>query len=78
MRVILVTGGNKGIGKALCEKILKSHSDTFVYLGSRDASRGSDALASIVDSMGAAFSSRIECLEMVGVSSNSSRFSMLV
>jgi len=43
MRRILVTGGNKGIGLAIVEAILAEHTDTFVYLGSRDATRGRDA-----------------------------------
>jgi NAD(P)-dependent dehydrogenase (short-subunit alcohol dehydrogenase family) len=66
LKVIVVTGGNKGIGKALCEKILRSYPETFVYLCSRDASRGSEAVASIIDSVGPDISSRIACLEMVG------------
>lgn len=48
MRRILVTGGNKGIGRAIVEAILAEHDDTFVYLGSRDAGRGDDAVAAVV------------------------------
>ena len=40
MRRILVTGANKGIGRALARAILAQHDDTFVFLGSRDPSRG--------------------------------------
>ncbi|MFN0253443.1 MAG: SDR family NAD(P)-dependent oxidoreductase [Kofleriaceae bacterium] len=47
MRHVLVTGANKGIGFAIVEAILAEHADTFVYLGSRDASRGRDAAASV-------------------------------
>lgn len=59
---ILVTGANKGIGKAICQKLLSDFPDAYVLLGSRDASRGSAAVASIVDALGADVSSRIEPL----------------
>jgi len=45
---ILVTGGNSGIGLALCKLLVKDHS-CHVYLGSRDASRGAAALKTILD-----------------------------
>ena len=44
---ILVTGGNSGIGLALCKLLIKDHS-CYVYLGSRDASRGADAMKTIL------------------------------
>ena len=40
---ILVTGGNSGIGLALCKLLIKNHS-CYVYLGSRDVSKGEAAL----------------------------------
>lgn len=43
MQYILVTGGNKGIGLALCKAILKHSDQTFVFLGSRDETRGQTA-----------------------------------
>jgi NAD(P)-dependent dehydrogenase (short-subunit alcohol dehydrogenase family) len=43
MRRILVTGANKGIGLAIVQRILSEHSDTFVYLASRDLERGKAA-----------------------------------
>mmetsp|Transcript_3923 Transcript_3923/g.9883 ORF Transcript_3923/g.9883 Transcript_3923/m.9883 type:complete len:298 (+) Transcript_3923:126-1019(+) len=46
-RHILVTGANKGIGLALCREILEQHSDTNVFLGSRDAARGEAAANSL-------------------------------
>lgn len=40
-RPILVTGGNKGIGKAICSKLLKEYpNDVYVLLGSRNVERG--------------------------------------
>ena len=45
---ILVTGGNSGIGLALCKLLIKDHG-CYVYLGSRDLGRGEAALKSIID-----------------------------
>ncbi len=47
MRRTLVTGANKGIGFAIAERILEEHDDTFVFLGSRDRSRGEVAAEKI-------------------------------
>ena len=46
-RSILVTGANKGQGKALCERILTEHDDTRVFLCSRDLKRGEEAAISL-------------------------------
>ena len=43
MRSYLITGANKGQGYALCKRILSEHSDTHVYLCSRDIQRGREA-----------------------------------
>lgn len=43
MKTIVVTGANKGIGKATVERILRDHGDTRVLLGSRDLARGQQA-----------------------------------
>ena len=51
MRRILVTGANKGIGRAIVEAILREHEDAFVYLGARDAMRGDAALEAVVGSV---------------------------
>lgn len=48
MRNVVVTGGNKGIGLAIVQAILEEHADVFVYLGSRDATRGDEARAGLV------------------------------
>lgn len=63
MRRILVTGANKGIGLAIVEAILARADDTFVHLGSRDAGRGREAVASIV-ARNAAFVGRVEAFEL--------------
>ena len=40
LKTIVVTGANKGIGRAVCEKLVKDYADTEVYLGSRDEAKG--------------------------------------
>ena len=45
---ILVTGGNSGIGLALCKLLIKDHG-CYVYLGSRDPTRGANALKTILE-----------------------------
>ena len=46
MKTVLVTGGNTGIGLALCELLVEEHG-CFVYLGSRNLDRGTQAVNSI-------------------------------
>lgn len=46
---VLVTGGNSGIGLALCKLLARDHG-CHVFLGSRNAEKGANALASIVSS----------------------------
>merc|ERR1712007_330126 len=43
-KVILVTGGNKGIGLAIVEALLQEVENSIVLLGSRDAVRGQQAV----------------------------------
>jgi carbonyl reductase 1 len=59
-KLILVTGANKGIGKAICQRILVEFPDTHVLLGSRDQSRGELAVKSILESAVGDFASRID------------------
>jgi len=42
-KYVLVTGGNKGIGKAICQRLLEEYSDVKVLLGSREEERGQAA-----------------------------------
>lgn len=46
-RSVLVTGGNAGIGKALCKQ-LAAEDGLFVFLGSRNSAKGAAALKDIV------------------------------
>lgn len=48
-RRIVVTGANKGIGLAICRKLLTDAEDTFVYLGARDQNRGDAAAKTLVE-----------------------------
>ncbi|CAE7632703.1 SDR2b [Symbiodinium sp. CCMP2592] len=49
MKRVVVTGGNSGIGLALCKQ-LAQEDGCYVYLGSRNVEKGEKALASIVSS----------------------------
>jgi NAD(P)-dependent dehydrogenase (short-subunit alcohol dehydrogenase family) len=63
MRRILVSGANKGIGRALVSAILESAEDTHVYLGAREIQRGEDARASMVQAH-PAWADRVEVLQL--------------
>lgn len=64
MKRILVSGANKGIGLAVCEKLLTEWSDTYVLLGSRNPERGKAAVQSIVKKLGEGVKDRVECIEL--------------
>jgi carbonyl reductase 1 len=63
MRRILVTGANKGIGLAIVTAILHEHDDTFVLLGSRDATRGHAAREGLVQAH-SGWGDRLEVVEL--------------
>lgn len=44
---VVVTGGNKGQGYALCERVLVERPDAHVFLGARDEARGEAAAAAL-------------------------------
>eukprot|EP00927_Polykrikos_kofoidii_P073625 TRINITY_DN69645_c0_g1_i1.p1 TRINITY_DN69645_c0_g1~~TRINITY_DN69645_c0_g1_i1.p1 ORF type:complete len:279 (-),score=51.33 TRINITY_DN69645_c0_g1_i1:4-840(-) len=48
MRRVVVTGGNAGVGRALCAKLVIDDG-CFVYMGSRSLERGAAALASLIE-----------------------------
>lgn len=68
--VTLVTGANKGIGRALVETILKKQPEAHVLLGSRDLERGQKTVGEIVEA-NPAFKDRLELLHL-DVSSSAS------
>ena len=45
---VFVTGGNDGIGKALCHQLARNH-NIHVFLGSRNEQRGKDAIKDIME-----------------------------
>jgi NAD(P)-dependent dehydrogenase (short-subunit alcohol dehydrogenase family) len=63
MRTIVVTGANKGIGRALVSAILSHAGDTRVFLGARDRGRGDEARASILAAH-PEWGGRVEVLEL--------------
>jgi carbonyl reductase 1 len=46
-QVLLVTGGNKGIGFEVVKKLSANHPTDLILLGSRDQKRGEDAVAQL-------------------------------
>jgi NAD(P)-dependent dehydrogenase (short-subunit alcohol dehydrogenase family) len=51
MKRVLVTGGNKGIGKAICKKLLEDFDDVCVIIGSRNVQRGQAAVAELCNAV---------------------------
>jgi len=64
LKRIVVTGGNKGIGKAICKRLLLEFDDTFVILGARDEGRGRKAVDDILKEVGTGAEGRLECMEL--------------
>ncbi len=44
---VIVTGGNTGIGYALCKLLIVNHG-CYVYMGSRDVDRGNAAIQKLI------------------------------
>ena len=63
MKRIVVTGANKGIGRAVVQRLLEEHADVFVYLGARDVKRGEETRKEIVGD-DAARAARVAVLEI--------------
>ena len=70
-KVILVTGGNKGIGLAIVEALLQEVENSVVLLGSRDAVRGQQAVDGVVSKLGKQFQPRIKAV-LIDVTSQES------
>ena len=51
VRSVLVTGANKGIGRAIVQKIVEDYDDVHVFLGCRSAQRGEEAAAAIASAV---------------------------
>lgn len=65
MKRVLVTGANKGIGKAICQLLLEKHPDVCVLLGSRDFGRGEQAVQDLRAAVGdSACDGRLEVVEL--------------
>ena len=47
MKRIIVTGGNAGIGYALCKQLIVDHG-CYVYMGSRNVDRGNTAIEKLI------------------------------
>uniref|UniRef100_A0A7S3DXJ3 Protochlorophyllide reductase n=1 Tax=Entomoneis paludosa TaxID=265537 RepID=A0A7S3DXJ3_9STRA len=60
-----------GIGKAICSKLLTDYDDTVVFLGSRDASRGQQAVQDLVATCGEKVTNRLHYIPL-DTSSNDS------
>ena len=61
---ILVTGANKGIGKAICARLLTEYQDTHVLLGSRSLERGQEAMQDLVEQCGTQAKSRLQLIQV--------------
>ena len=68
-RRVLVTGGNTGIGYAICKLCIEKHG-CYVYMGSRDEAKGKAAIAKMAKELPAS-QGKIEVLK-VDVSSDAS------
>eukprot|EP00903_Cladosiphon_okamuranus_P009066 g8667.t1 len=71
MESFLVTGANKGIGLATVKGLLDTNKQAFVFLGSRDVTRGQNAVKAILEASPDSYSSRVEALQ-IDVSDDSS------
>lgn len=61
VRRVLVTGANKGIGRAICRRIALDYPDVHILLGSRSLGRGEQAVESILKEVPSA---KIDVLEI--------------
>jgi len=71
MKVILVTGANKGIGLAIVKRLVSEYPDTLLLLGSRDQQRGEAAVQELQRELGQDVKDRLEMI-LMDVGSDSS------
>jgi NAD(P)-dependent dehydrogenase (short-subunit alcohol dehydrogenase family) len=64
MKTVLVTGGNRGIGLAIVQRLLVETSDVKVLMGSRDLSRGRKAAEHLNERLGDSCKDRLEVVEL--------------
>ncbi|CBN79973.1 conserved unknown protein [Ectocarpus siliculosus] len=64
MSRFVVTGANKGIGLEIVKGLLETNKNAFVFLGSRDAARGQNAVQSLLEQNSESYSGRVEALEI--------------
>lgn len=60
---ILVTGANKGIGRAICERLLSDDPDVHVLLGARDKAKGDQTISEISSSIPGS-ADRLKCIQI--------------
>lgn len=63
LRRIVVSGANKGIGRAIVERMLEEHDDVSVFLGSRSLDRGQAARDELLEAH-PEWKGRLEVLEL--------------
>jgi NAD(P)-dependent dehydrogenase (short-subunit alcohol dehydrogenase family) len=64
LKNVVVTGGNRGIGKAVCQQLLEQHPDVQVVLTSRNLERGRQAADEIRKKLGSSCTGRLDVFEM--------------
>lgn len=62
-KTILVTGGNSGIGRALCKQLVRDD-DCHVFMGSRSVARGQAALEAVRDELPRDRADRLQLVEL--------------
>lgn len=64
MARFLITGANSGIGFEAVKQLLDTNTKAFVFLGSRDVTRGQNAVQSILDANPESYSGRVQALQI--------------
>ena len=64
MKHILVTDADEGIGLEVVKEILKSHSETYIFFGSRNREFGLASMKELILEQGEHFESNIEFLDV--------------